>query len=82
MDSEKLEKQTRQAMKNINAEEGDYADVKGVVCRMIAAGYEVVTQEPILVGVYCSMQYGGHEVQMKHPKSKLDLKNNKFYCYK
>ena len=37
--------------------------------------------EPVLIAVYSGMEYGGHEVQMKHPGSRLELEDGKFYVY-
>jgi len=37
--------------------------------------------EPVLIAVYNSMEYGGHEVQMKHPGARLEIEDGKFYVY-
>jgi len=35
----------------------------------------------VLIAVYNSMEYGGHEVQMKHPGARLEIEDGKFYVY-
>ena len=37
--------------------------------------------EPVLIAVYNSMEYGGHEVQMMHPGARLEIEDGKFYVY-
>ena len=36
---------------------------------------------PVLIAIYSSMEYGGHEVQMKHPGARLEIEDGKFYVY-
>jgi len=37
--------------------------------------------DPVLIGMYNSMEYGGHEVQMMHPGARLEIEDGKFYVY-
>jgi len=36
---------------------------------------------PVLIAIYSSMEYGGHEVQMKHPGARLEIEDGKFFVY-
>jgi len=46
--------------------------------------FEINLQErkkDILVGQYCSMMYRGQEVQMMHPRARIEIIDGVFYCY-
>jgi len=76
-----IEQKIKEVAESISAEVNEEITVSAFVLRMIEAGYNLDKKSKKLVGRYNTMSYGGHEVQMMHPKAKLEIVGSHFHCF-